>query len=235
MGLFEQFFLNGGFCHGVSSARDDVEVGFGPSAVEIPCGDGRADDIIAPLDDDCGEMTDLVYVFDQPIVGFKEATVDEVVAFDAREGEGFGGVFKAAKVIGGDVESAGANFPMRPSSGGMELDVGVFVREASIIGFDQACAFGGRDGGEEVFPIIGEDGACAAFVEPIEFLGSQQKDAAQDQAQAAIGVSDGISEGEGGTPASAKQQPAFDVEFASDGFDIFDKVPSGVFAQFGVG
>ncbi len=235
MDFFKEFLLNGGFGHGVSRARDHVKVGFGPSAVEFPCREGGADHIVTALDDACGDMSDLVDVFEQPVVRFKKATVDKVVTFDAGKSECFLVVFKATEVIGGDIEAAGTDFPMRPCSGCMDLDVDIFVGESSIIGFDQAVSFFEGDGFEKIFPVVGEDGACATFIKPVEFLGAQQEDPAQDQAKASVGVGDGVGEGEGGAPASAKDEPLLDVEMASDGFDIVDEMPCGVFAQFGVG
>src|SRR3546814_9159176 len=47
----------------------------------------RADDVVAAMDDDVGDVGDLAHVAQQLVVELEEAAVDEIVVLDPREGQ----------------------------------------------------------------------------------------------------------------------------------------------------
>ena len=47
-----------GSLRGVAGVRDQVELGLRPPPVQIPRAHHRADDVVAPLDDDAGDVAD---------------------------------------------------------------------------------------------------------------------------------------------------------------------------------
>src|SRR5262249_10869813 len=78
--------IDDAWLHGrVPGVGDDVVLRFRPAPVEIPGGDRRAHDVVAPLDDDARDMPDPLDVVEQLIRMAQERAVDEVVALDPRE------------------------------------------------------------------------------------------------------------------------------------------------------
>ena len=65
-----------------------MKLRLGPGLVQVPGGHRRGHHVIAALDDDAGDGLQPVGVGQQLAVLLEEAAVDEVVAFDAGEGEG---------------------------------------------------------------------------------------------------------------------------------------------------
>ena len=75
------------FGHRVPGVGDDVQLGARPGRVQFPRARDRADHVVTALHDDAGDVLELHRVFEQ-LVRPQEAVVDEVVAFDPREGFG---------------------------------------------------------------------------------------------------------------------------------------------------
>ena len=72
----------------VAGIGDETEVGFRPGPVQVPGSSHRGAHVVTPLDDDRRNMADLVDVFQQLPVAFKETAIDEGVAFDTDDGQG---------------------------------------------------------------------------------------------------------------------------------------------------
>ena len=196
--------------------------------MEIPSGDSGADHIITALNDGGGEVRNLVEVIEQPIVVWEKAAMEEVVTLNSRKREDGARIIRTVDSLWRGVELPAAHLPLSPSLGGLEADRWAGVGEAFVIGADDIIAFFVGDKRDKIFPIIGIDGTGSAFIKPREFLAAEQEDPAQDQAETAFGVLDRIGQRKGGTPATAKEYPSFDIEVAADRFHIVDQVPRRV-------
>src|SRR5262249_32393535 len=96
---------------------------------------------------------------------------------------------------------------------------------------DEIAALGFRDRREVVFPGVWENVARAFLIEPVDLELPAEEDAAQDQAQHALGVRHSVGEAEGAAPAAAEHDPAADAEILADLLDVADKVPGRVLAE----
>jgi hypothetical protein len=65
-------------------------------------------------------------------------------------------------------------------------------------------------------------------VEPVDFLLSEEEDAAEDEFGHAIGMSLGVRGGERRAAGSAENLPVLDAEVLSDFLDLGDEVPGGI-------
>src|SRR5215831_9234992 len=75
----------------------------------------------------------------------------------------------------------------------------------------------------------------AVLVEPIDLLLAEEENAAQNELRNAVWMGLGISQGESGTPRTAKNQPTLNGEVLADLFDVGYEIPRGVFVQGSVG
>ena len=66
---------------------DDFEVCFWPGPVEFPRAHDGADNVVTALDDHAGNVSNLVDIVDQEVIGIEEDVVDEVVTLDPGQGE----------------------------------------------------------------------------------------------------------------------------------------------------
>src|ERR1700674_5552224 len=99
---------------------DNSQFGFRPGTMKVPSTPHRTHHIVAALDDYAGNLPDLLDILDQIIVGWKETIVHEVVAFDAREGEGKLRVSKSLNRLIIKKKLGGAAFPDTPCAGGFD-------------------------------------------------------------------------------------------------------------------
>src|SRR5438876_1631705 len=74
--------------HGVPGIGRNVQLGLGPGAMKFPRTHHRTNDVVATLHDYPRDVTNLADILDQIIVRVEEGVVHEVMAFDAREGQG---------------------------------------------------------------------------------------------------------------------------------------------------
>src|SRR5262249_17622553 len=92
--------------------------------------------------------------------------------------------------------------------GAAELFLAVAAVEAAMIGAQQASALGRRNGCEVTLPGVGEEMAGAAgLVEPSDLVRPAEEDAAQHEAEDALGVGHRIGEPKGAAPAAAEDDP----------------------------
>ena len=77
-----------GFGHGVAGILHDPEIGLGPFPSEVERDEDRGADVVSAVDDHARDRAKAVGVPDELSLGFEEAAVHEVMAFDP--GEGFG-------------------------------------------------------------------------------------------------------------------------------------------------
>src|SRR5579871_238255 len=99
-------------------------------------------------------------------------------------------------------------------------------------GAQQASALGRRNGCEVALPGVGEKMAGAAgLIEPIDLVRSAEEDAAQHEAEDALGVGHRIGEPKGAAPAAAVDDPPRDAERLAKALDVGDEVPGGVLGE----
>jgi hypothetical protein len=95
---------------GVAGIGDDIELGPRPGAVQFPGGAQGADEVVAPLDDDPGDIGQVIGVA-QELIGLQEGPVDEVVTLDARQTQGHMGVGEVGLQVGVGQQGGGAPRP----------------------------------------------------------------------------------------------------------------------------
>src|SRR2546427_10552663 len=69
----------------MARVRCDVKLRLRPRAMQIPGARHRANNVVSPLHNHAGYLTNLPDVFNQIILARKETVVHEVMAFNARE------------------------------------------------------------------------------------------------------------------------------------------------------
>src|SRR5687768_2083016 len=104
----------------MSGVWDDAQLGLRPGSMQVPCAGHRTHNIVAALNDDPGNLPDLLYVLNQIIVRWEETVVHEVVAFDTREGERKLRVSKPLDRMRIKQQLGGAAFPDSPGSCGFD-------------------------------------------------------------------------------------------------------------------
>src|SRR3546814_8083717 len=87
--------------------RRDRQLRLRPGLVQVPGVLDRADDVVAAMDDDAGDVGDLAHVAQQLVVDLEEAAVDEVMVLDPREGQREARVGVAVGEVRIDVQEAG--------------------------------------------------------------------------------------------------------------------------------
>src|SRR3546814_8636262 len=73
------------FERGMPRRRRDRQLRLRPGLVQVPGVLDRADNVVAAMDDDAGDVGDLARVAQQLVVDLEEAAIDEVVVLDPRE------------------------------------------------------------------------------------------------------------------------------------------------------
>src|SRR5690606_330729 len=97
---------------------DELQLGAGPGFVKPPGVAGRADDVVAAVHDDAGDVGDLVHVAQELGRGREEAVVNEVVTLDAGKGEGKGCIVAVGDEVAVLNEGGDTAFPPTPCFGG---------------------------------------------------------------------------------------------------------------------
>src|SRR5436309_10727030 len=130
----------------VAGVRDDLEVGLGPAAMELPRRDHRADDVVPPLDDHGGDVANPFHVLEELVRVPEEGGVDEVVALDPGEGLGELLTPEALDQRRVGAELAGPRLPHAPGPRRLGTDGGVGAGQAPIVRAYEVVALLGRDG-----------------------------------------------------------------------------------------
>lgn len=196
--------------------RDHMELAAGPRAVQRIGAFGWADDVIATLNDDRWEMLDARDVREEIPVFLEEATVDEVVAFDARESFGELVLANSLDEIGVGDEAARASFPDAPCSGSNDANVAIVARESFVVGPDHVVALLDWNRGEILLPRLREDSARSVLVVPKNFLRPQKEDAAQHELGDAARMLLRIGQRQGAAPRAAEELPTVDSQVLAD-------------------
>ena len=142
---------------------DDFEGGFRPGPMQGPGGFHGCHHIVAALNDHAGNGPELGSVSQQLVVPVKEAPVDEVVAFDAGEGQGKGIPAEFADELGIGAQRKRAGFPLAPGLGAGQLLLRVVAGQPLVIGRNQIAALSGRDGRQIGLPDIGKQHAAPSW------------------------------------------------------------------------
>ena len=131
-------------------------------------------------------------------------------------------------------KSSSLNFGGRASGPRSEMVSPSHWLQAAVIGRHQVAALVLRDRGQEPLPGVGKQHRGAVLVEPAQLALGQQEDAAQDQAVDAVGMGDGVGQGQGRAPRSAEHRPFLDAQMNAQALDVLDQAPGGVVVQAGV-
>src|SRR6185369_8016240 len=107
-------------------------------------------------------------------------------------------------------------FPDAPRLRGLEADLRVVGREATVVRGDEITALGDGDRREEAFPRVGEEAARALLVEPVDLALAQQEDAAQHELGDAVGMLLRVRERERRAPRAAEDLPLRDGEVRAE-------------------
>src|SRR6266540_3725047 len=89
-------------------------------------------------------------------------------------------------------------------------------------------------GARYFFPGVGEQVARPFLVEPAELAPSQEKDPAEHDALAAVGMRLRVGEGERAAPAAAEHDPPVDPEMPAKLLRVLHQIPGRVLAKLGV-
>ena len=202
--------------------------------MQIPGRAHRADHVVAALHDHRRNTLETVGVGQQLIVAIEESAIDEVVAFDAGEGQR-----KQICCRGLDMalileQETGTGFPHRPCPCCGQLHGRIGRGQTSMVGTHQIAAFDLGNGCEIVIPRVGEQGVGALLVKPLQLPAAQHEDATQYQFGHAIRMALGIGQGQRGAPGAPEDLPALDAQMFAQALDIGDQMPGGVGDQAGV-
>src|SRR6185312_15038499 len=179
-------------------------------------------------------LADAVHVAQQLVLVGEEAAVDEVVAFDAGEGQR-----ELVLVVRADagrilVQVTGGPLPYRPGACRRDAHRRVVAGEAAVVGADQVAALDLGNRGEVGFPRIRIQRVAALLVEPFQFPAAQHEDAAQHQLGDLVRMRLRVGQRQGGTPGTAEHLPAGYAQVLAHAFDVGHQVPGRVLAQFRV-
>ena len=146
--------------------RDDPEVGLGPGLVQVPRAARRTDDVVAPLNDDSGNVADSIYVVEKLVLSLHESVVHEIVTLDARERKRFVRLVEVRDQfsIGDELERTA--LPRAPGLCRREPDGFVVAREPAVVGRHDVPALFLGDERDVLFEAIREDLARTGLVEP---------------------------------------------------------------------
>ena len=151
------------------------------------------------MHDETGNARQLVGIT-QYLVLFQERVIDEVMSFDAGQGQCDVGIAETFDYLGVRSQGGAAAFPDRPELGCRHACNLVGAGQAPVIGRDHVVALVSGDVLPVVFPEIGEQTTRTILVEPLQVLVAAQEDAAQHQTQHPLGEGFRIHQTEGRTP-----------------------------------
>mmetsp|Transcript_116031 Transcript_116031/g.323179 ORF Transcript_116031/g.323179 Transcript_116031/m.323179 type:complete len:214 (+) Transcript_116031:260-901(+) len=171
----------------VPCVRDDLQLGLGEDPVEIPGAAGRADDVVAALHDDGGDVSDAVHVPQQLVFGLEPAAVEEVVVLDASEGQCELVLISLSHVGLIWEELRGRALPRGPSLCSRQANCRIFRGQALPVGGDEVAALLLGDGSLIALPLIGEEEGSTLLVVPLQFLPPQHEDTTQHQGLHSLG------------------------------------------------
>lgn len=218
----------------MTGVANDLDRRRRPRSVKSPRALGRANHIVAPLNDDAGDPRELASVFEQLRVGSQKPLVHEVVALDAREREREGVTVHALHEIVVGEQAAGTSLPNTPRPGARLTDVRVVAREASMIRRQEIATLALGDRREVVLPGVGVHRAAASLIEPIDLLLAEKEDAAQHELGHTSGVRLGVREPERAAPRAAEDLPLVDGKMLANALHVGDEIPRGVGLQASV-
>ena len=217
----------------MAGVGDDDVLGLGPGAGQFVRGDGGADDIVAPLDDDRGDFPQHRHIVEQEVF-VHEHVVPEVVGLDAGQAQGRPVDTAPDGALGLGPQGGAGVLVAAPCPSRRHVHRRVGIGEAAVVGVQKVAPFAlGQEPGKFP-PRLGEDGAHSVQ-EPVALALAAQEDPAQHEPRAVLGPLDAIGQGQGGAPRAAEDQPAFDAQVAAQGVDIRDQVRGRVVAQLGEG
>src|SRR5262245_49145813 len=186
------------------------------------------------MHDHAGDRTQAPRVGDELVVDMEEAAIDEVVAFDAGEGEGIVVLGEAAHPVGVGQKRKRLALPGAPGPRGLELNFGVVVGQSPVIGRDHVAPLALGNHAGVIGEGLGENPATAFLVEPFELGAAQGEDASEHKLGHALRVGLGVSERERRTPRAAEHLPAFDPEMLAQPLDIVNEMPRRVLVERGM-
>ena len=133
----------------------------------------------------------------------EKAVVDEVVRFDACDRERCCVVFAAREAVGARNQRRTCALVTVPCARRRQVDAGVRVGEPRVVALQQVAALALRQELGERAPRLGKDVAHAAH-EPVDLRASREEDAAQHEAQHAVGMRFGIGDARASSPTSRR-------------------------------
>lgn len=185
------------------------------------------------MHDHPGQVGDARHVAQQ-LVRLEEGVVDEIVAFDAGDGQRPVRIGEAIHHLAVGAQRGGAPLPAGPGLGGVHLGDLVAAGQAPVERGHQVVALVLRDRRQVILPVVGEQPAGAFLVEPAELVRAAQEDAAQDQCLDPLGMGLRVGQRQGRPPGAAEQHPALDAQVLADALHVLHQVPGGVVLQAGV-
>src|SRR6266436_3407297 len=84
---FHQGAGDAGFADRVSRIGNDAKLRLRPGLVQLPGAHHRTNDVVPPLNDHGGNVTNPANILDQVVVSLKETIVHKVVTLDASQGQ----------------------------------------------------------------------------------------------------------------------------------------------------
>ncbi|TXL72275.1 DUF3987 domain-containing protein [Vineibacter terrae] len=200
----------------------DHAIGLGPGAAQLVGRDGWADDIVAPLHDGARQMADAIERLPRPAFG-QEHPVDEVVGLDARQCQREAAGLGLQRALGGRIQRRAGGLVAAPGAGGRLVPGGVGVDQPPVVVAQNVATLGGRQVPDEIAPRLGEHGAHA-LEEPLHLLVAPQEDAAQDEAEAAVGIVLAIGKRQRRAPGAAEHQPLPHAQVLAQLLEVVDQV-----------
>src|SRR5256714_3765262 len=151
---------------GVAGVWDDSQVRFGPGAVQVPRASHGADNVVAPLHYDAGDVPNFFHVLDEIVVCREEGVVHEVVTLDARkrQGELRLGELLDHRVVEEELRSA--PLPDAPRARSFEPDTLIAARQPTVVGAHKVSALLCGNRLLELLPHVRENPTRALLVEP---------------------------------------------------------------------
>ena len=137
--------------------RRDHQLRARPDLVQVPRVLHRADHVVAAVDDDARDVRQAMRVAQQLVLDFEEATVDEIVVLDAREGVRKLRFRETRRKLGIGKQRDGLALPEAPGACGLRSSRRIRAGETLAVGRDQIAALGLRDRREKTLPLVGKE------------------------------------------------------------------------------
>ena len=211
---------------GVAGVGHDHAVGLGPGLAQLIGRHRRTDHVVAALHDGAGQVADAVEVLPGPALGQEDA-VDEVVRFDARQRQREAAALGIERPLGARIQRRARRLVAAPGAGGRLVPGRIGVDKPTVVVGQDVAAFGQRQVPDEIAPSLGKDD-LHAMQEPLHFAVAPEEDAAQDEAQAAIGMALAIRQGECRSPGPTEYQPPLHTQMLAQPLDLLDQGGRGV-------